>query len=77
MKPMEANVELVWNCSQPQTKNQVSIFLGLFCYYFLYRSGTLLTELTKKNEENKVIWNRACEKAFNNLLEQALISQPF
>ena len=79
MKHMEAKIKLVRNCSKPHTKKQVRASMELCCYYsqFIPSFSTvgLLSELTKKSKENKVIWKRACEKAVN-LLEQYMISQP-
>ena len=66
--------------SQPRTKKDVLSFLGLTGYYrrFIPRYATLalpLTDMTKKDEPNKVAWLVECGVAFQ-ALKAALCSQP-
>ena len=80
MRPMDCEVKAVKEYERPKTKKQVRAFLGLCGYYrrFIPSFSTVansLTELTRKDKENVVKWNEACEHSFN-LLKEALMSKP-
>ena len=80
VRPMDCKVKAVKEYERPKTKKQVRAFLGLCGYYrrFISSFSTVahsLTELTRKNKENVVKWNEACEHSFN-LLKEALTSKP-
>ena len=69
-------VKAVKEYERPKTKKQVRAFLGLCGYYRRFIPSfsivaNSLTELTRKNKENVVKWNEACEHSFN-LLKEAL-----
>ena len=66
VRPMDCKVKAVKEYEIPKTKKQVHAFLGLCGYYrrFIPSFSTVtnsLTELTRKNKENVVKWNEACE----------------
>ena len=80
MRPMNCKVKAVKEYERPKTKNQVRAFVGLCGYWcrFIPSFTTVansLTELTRKNKENVVKWNEACEHSFN-LLKEALTNKP-
>ena len=80
VRPEELKVSAVREFSQPRTKKDVRSFLGLTGYYrrFIPRYATLalpLTDMTKKDEPNKVAWSVECGVAFQ-ALKAALCSQP-
>ena len=65
-------VSTVRNFLQPRTKKNVRSFLGLTGYYrkFISRYATLaltLTDITRKDQPNKVTWLAECEVAFQAL----------
>lgn len=76
---------------RPTTKSQVKSFMGLAGWYshFISHFSTMsapLTNLTRKNQPNKVLWTEECEKAFqslrdslckNHVLKSCDFEQPF
>ena len=77
---MDCEVKAGKEYERQKAKKQVCAFLGLCGYYhrFIPSFSTLvnsLTEQTRKNKENVVKWNDACEHSFN-LLKEALTSKP-
>ena len=79
--PEESKVEGIGKASIPQTKKEVRSFLGMVGFYrkFIPDFSTValpLTDLTKKNAPNKVVWTAECEKAFVTLKDK-LMSGPF
>ena len=71
----EAKTEAVRNFCRPKTKKDVRAFLGLAGYYrrFIPNFSTLsadLSDLTKKEMPNKVVWSEDCERSFNQLKEE-------
>ena len=59
---------------QPETKSEVSAFLGLTRYYrkFMPAYATIaapLTELLKKGKPEHIAWSAACDEAFVTLKE--------
>ena len=80
VRPMHCQLKAVKEYERPKTKKQVRAFLGLCGYYhrFIPSFSTVAKswpELTRKNKENVVKWNEACEQSFN-LLNEALTSKP-
>ena len=80
MRPEEDKVEKLQKAERPQTKKQLRAFLGLSGYYrrFIPNYSTIalpLSERTKKNHPDKVIWNDTCEKAFT-ILKDRLSTYP-
>ena len=80
MRPMHCKVKAVKEYERPKTKKQVRAFLGLCGYYrrFIPSFSTVANswpELTRKNKENVIKWNEACEHSFN-LLKEVLTSKP-
>lgn len=78
--PEQAKTEAVNRFPVPHIKKDVKAFLGLSGYYrrFIRGYATIahaLTELTKKNQPDKVQWTEECQKAFDSL-KAALISEP-
>ena len=80
LRPLENKVEAIGLFPQPETKKQVRSFLGLVGYYQKYipnfsQVAAPLTDLTKKQCFNRVIWTDTCEQTFR-LLKAALVKQP-
>ena len=78
--PEIAKVKAIQDMMEPKTKKDVCAFLGLTGYYqrFVRNYATLaepLTELTKKNQPEQIIWTPLVEQAFNTL-KQDLVSAP-
>jgi hypothetical protein len=72
VQPEELKVSTIRNFSQSLTKKHVHSFLGLTGYYrkFIPRYATLalpLTDATRKDQPNKVVWSVECEVAFQAL----------
>ena len=66
VRPMDCKVKAVKEYERQKTKKQMCVFLGLCGYYhrFIPSFSTVAnswTELTRKNKENVVKWNEACE----------------
>ena len=80
VKPEINKVECVRAFPIPQTKKDVRSFHGLTGYYrcFIKDYASLaapLTDLTKKNHPETVVWSEECSKAFNTL-KSVLTSAP-
>lgn len=80
VKPDGGIVIAVQEFPTPNTKTEVSSFLGLSGYYrkFIpdYSSRAVpLTNLTKKSSPNRVIWSKECEESFQQL-KTSLCSYP-
>jgi hypothetical protein len=78
--PEEDKLRKIEQAPVPETKKQVRAFLGLAGYYrkFIPNFSAIalpLSDLTKKNAPNTVIWTADCEKAFR-ALKARLISKP-
>ena len=72
MRPMEAKVNAVRVFKQPKTKKDIRAFLELCGYYrrFIPDFSTIATPLsdqTKKDKPNKVIWSIQLETSFQKL----------
>ena len=72
VRPHPDKIDAVVSFPVPETKKQVRTFLGLTGYYrkFIPHYSTIaapLTDLTKKSEPNRIIWNEGCEQAFRQL----------
>ena len=70
--PRPEKVKAIQEVKQPHTKKQLRSFLGMANYYrkFIPNYSAIaapLTDKTKKNEPNKVIWETSQERAFNAL----------
>ena len=80
VEPNPVKVEAILKAKRPTTKSQVRSFLGLAGYYRKFipnfaGTATVLTDLTRKGQPNKVSWNSAHETAFQSLKE-VLSKQP-
>lgn len=80
IKPQEDKIAAVRNYPGPTTKSQVRAFLDLSGYYrcLIPNFSSLacpLTDLTWKQQPEKVQWSPATEKAFQSL-KKALIAEP-
>lgn len=78
VRPQEAKVSAVKDFPIPKTK--VRAFLGLVGYYrrFIPKFSSVaapLSDLTKKNKANQVVWLEECQAAFTKL-KQALVEAP-
>ena len=74
VRPDPKKVKAVLAYKQPETKSEVSAFLGLTGYYrkFVPAYATIaapLTELLKKGKPEHIVWSAACEEAFETLKE--------
>ena len=73
VRPELSKVEAIQAFSQPATKKQVRVFLGITGYYKKFipnysALATPLTDLTKKNKPTKVTWTSDCESALQALM---------
>ena len=71
MKCARARLKL---CNIFRCRNQVRAFLGLTGYYRRFiphfaRTAAVLTDLTRKDAPNQVIWTPGCQRAFDQLKE--------
>lgn len=74
IRPQQVKLEAIQDAKQPTTKKQVRSFLGLVGWYRCFvpqfsSRAAALTNLTKKDKLNKVIWTDECETAFVDLKE--------
>lgn len=74
IKPVQDKVSAIHEFPVPVTKKQVRSFLGLIGFYrkFIPQFSDIsvpLTDLTKKNEPNKVKWSDTTQKSFDKLKE--------
>ena len=72
IKPAETLIEKMVEAPRPKTKKQLRSFLGLIGFYrsFVPHFATVaapLTDLTKKNAPNNLIWEPVHERAFRTL----------
>ena len=79
IRPEESKIHAVADFPTPTTKKQVRAFLGLTGYYRKFISdyadtAVTLTDLTKKNAPNRVVWTPKCEEAFKTLKEKSCSS---
>lgn len=80
LKPHPDKVRVIQEAPRPVTKKQVRSFLGLVGFYrkFIPNFACIavpLTDLTKKGQPNKVIWESSHEHAFGTL-RNALVKFP-
>lgn len=80
IQPDPQKVEAVLAYKQPETKSEVSAFLGLTGYYRKFvpsyaSKAAPLTELLRKGKPERILWSAACTKAFVTLKE-CLIKAP-
>ncbi|XP_070206100.1 uncharacterized protein [Littorina saxatilis] len=78
--PEDNKLQKIDEAPVPETKKQVRAFLGLAGYYrkFIPNFSAIalpLSDLTKKNSPNTVVWTAECEKAFR-ALKARLTSKP-
>ena len=78
--PLQAKVQAVQDFTQPITKKDVRAFLGLCGYYrsFIPDFSTIatpLTELTRKDKPNTIVWDKEPQQSFQ-LLERLSYSLP-
>ena len=74
-KPELAKLVAVREFPQPTTKKQVRAFLGLTGYYRKFipaftDTAAPLTDLTRKNSPNQIVWTNKCTRAFETLKEK-------
>ena len=74
VRPGSLKVEAVQHFPVPKSKRQVRAFLGLTGYYRRFiphfaRTAAVLTDLTRKDAPNQVIWTPGCQRAFDQLKE--------
>ena len=72
VRPERSKLQGVEAFSTPKYKKEVRCFLGLRGYYrkFIPDYASIaapLTDLTKKNAPNQVVWNERCEASFKRL----------
>lgn len=72
IRPQVGKMDAIKLAERPTTKAQVKSFMGLVGWYsrFIPRFSTIsvpLTDLTRKNQPNKVQWTEECEEAFQTL----------
>ena len=70
--PLQAKVQAVQNFTRPITKKDVRAFLGLCGYYrrFIPDFSTIatpLTELTRKDKPNIIVWGKETQQSFQHL----------
>ena len=80
VKPELSKLDAVRMFPQPTTKKQVRGFLGLTGYYQKFIPGFAsmaapLTDLTRKNSPNQVVWTNDCTRAFKSL-NDCLCAEP-
>ncbi|XP_070184094.1 uncharacterized protein [Littorina saxatilis] len=80
ISPDDDKTEKIRRAEKPRTKKEVRSFLGLAGYYRKFvpdfaRVSAPLTDLTKKDQPEKVVWTKECETAFTTL-KQCLTSKP-
>ncbi|XP_041421806.1 uncharacterized protein LOC121394536 [Xenopus laevis] len=80
VKADKSKIKAIAEILPPKTKKEVRSFLGLVGYYrrFLPNFSEIaapLTDLTKKNCKDQVIWNPQCEVAFQKLKDM-LCTEP-
>ena len=80
LKPEVDKLHAIKQLPIPKTKRDVRAFLGItgYCHKFIANYAnvaTPLTELTKKNAPNKVVWTDLCAKAWQHL-KDVLCSSP-
>ncbi|KAI2667015.1 Retrovirus-related Pol polyprotein from transposon 17.6 [Labeo rohita] len=80
IQPQKKKVDAVLSAPRPTTKTQVRAFLGLAGYYrcFIPNFSTLaspLTDLTRKGQPEKLMWNDELEKTFQSI-KTALTTEP-
>ena len=80
ISPEQKNLDKVNKVPRPVTKKDVRSFIGMCGYYqkFIPRFNiiaTPLSELTRKNLPDKVIWTPQCEEAFQ-ILKSKFVSEP-
>ena len=72
LQPEVGKLQAIQQLPVPKTKRDVRAFLGITGYYgkFIPDYATIavpLTNLTKKNAPNKVVWTEQCNHAWQNL----------
>lgn len=80
VRPDPEEVEAVLAYQKPETRSDVSAFLGLTGYYCKFVPGYAsiaapLTDLLKKGRPEHVVWSTACHRAFEELKEH-LVKKP-
>ena len=78
--PQQKNVDKMMRATKPTTKKHIRAFLGMCGFYQKFIKGynviaAPLTELTKKRQPDKIVWNEAAEQAFQ-MLKEKISSQP-
>ncbi|XP_065438558.1 uncharacterized protein LOC135981218 [Chrysemys picta bellii] len=80
LRPEPVKVEAIKNWPTPRTKKQVQSFIGLANYYRRFVQGfsdivAPITDLTKKEKPDRVLWTEACEQGFQSI-KSALAKEP-
>ena len=74
VRPEQSKLQAINEFPTPTTKKQVRAFLGLTGYYRKFiadyaKTAMVLTDLTKNDAPNKIVWSSECEQAFQSLKE--------
>jgi hypothetical protein len=80
LRPQAVKVNKVLRTEKPTTKKQLRSFLGMIGYYrkFIPNYATIakeLTDMTKKNKPNALIWTNEADFSYN-LLKNQISSEP-
>ena len=80
VQPMDGKVTAIIAFERPRVKKDVRSFLGMCGYYrnFINYFSTIaapLSDLTKKQAPNEIVWKRDCQETFE-LLKRALTEAP-
>ena len=72
VRPDTSKVKAVAEFPVPKSKSQVRAFLGLTGYYRRFiphyaQTAAVLSDLTRKDAPNQVVWTSACQSAFDTL----------
>jgi len=72
MWPEDEKIKKVQDAKPPETKKELRAFLGLTGFYRQYipdyaTIASPLTDKTKKKEPERVVWDTACQQAFDQL----------
>ena len=80
IRPEQCKIQAVQDFNIPKTKKDVRAFLGMVGYYRRFigefaRKSACLSDLTKKDAPNKVLWTMEHQKAFQDL-KSSLLEEP-
>ena len=75
VRPERAKIAAVQEFAQPRTKKDIRSFLGLAGYYRRFlpefsSTSAVLSDLTRKDQPDKITWTHSHQKAFDNIKAQ-------